>query len=97
SSSRCTSLRASESSASQRARSAAGPSVGTPPTSSPPAGKLHFTRSKSPFQRAHPFWSRNRLTFLQNARYQHRARSRFTLGSDPNGCDFERGGGPQIF
>ena len=33
-----------------------------------------------------PFWSRNRLTFLHNARYQGHARSRFSSGGNPYGC-----------
>ena len=37
-----------------------------------------------------PFWSRNRLTFLQIARYQGHARSRFNARVTPYGCDHHR-------
>src|SRR4051794_15562226 len=77
-SSRCARPKASESSASQRARSTAGTSVGTLHIDPPPTAYHGFRKVNGPGWLSSPFWSRNRLTFLQNAGYQYRARSRIS-------------------
>src|SRR5436190_8563853 len=79
----CACSRASASSASHRARSFAFVWIGTRLTRMPPLVRGHYGQLLAGCLALAPFWSRNRLTFLHNARYQVVLGPNFPPGLDP--------------
>src|SRR5213075_1736481 len=66
----CACSSASASSVSQRARSSAVVSIGPRLTRAPPSISSHYGEQVDVSLAFGPLWSRNRLTFLRNERYQ---------------------------